>query len=137
MVATGPCRDPDLTRRRVAIDDNAAAVGEFELQYAGVLGLAVAIGPAFFHRSRNPLQHCVGQAVEFARVHCRAKLVCTNPLSASPCAAPLASSSFSSPSRPAATRQRSTFPRRSEIRSRIANPLRASEFFFVPERHAG
>src|ERR1041385_8249199 len=34
MVATGPCRDPDLTRRRVAIDDYAAAVGEFDLQYA-------------------------------------------------------------------------------------------------------
>src|ERR1700704_2330604 len=57
------------------------------------------------------------------------------PLSASPCAAPLASFSFSSPSRPAATKRRSIFPRRSEIRSRIANPLRASEFFFVPGRN--
>src|SRR5882762_113237 len=55
MIASRPCRHPDLTRCRVPIDDNAAAVGKFEFQYAGVFGLAVAIGPAFFHRPRNPL----------------------------------------------------------------------------------
>src|ERR1700704_1870379 len=136
MVPSRPCCDPDLTRCRVAIDDNAAAVGKIQLQYAGVPRLAVAIGPAFLHRPRNPLQHRIGQAVEFARGHRRAKLVCTNQLSASPCAASLPSLSFSSPSRPAATKRRSIFPRRNEIRSRIANPLRASEFFFVPGRHA-
>src|SRR5207302_11281201 len=132
MIASRFCRDPDLTRRGVAVDDNSAAVGKFELQDAGAFGFAVTVRSAVFHRPRNPLQHRIGQAVEFARGHRRAKLVRTNYLSASPCAAPLASSSFSSSSRPAATRQRSIFPRRSEIRSRIANPLRASEFFFVP-----
>src|SRR5437867_6383075 len=134
MVASRPCCDPDLTRCRVAIDDNAAAVGKFELQYARVPRLAVAIGPAFLHGPRNPLQHRIGQAVEFARGHRRAKLVCTNYLSASPCAAPLASLSFSSSSRPAATQRRSIFPRRNEIRSSIANPIRASELIFVSAR---
>src|SRR5712692_5861985 len=81
MVASRSCRDPDLTRCRVTVDDNAGTVGKFELQYAGALGLAVAIRPAFFDSPRNPLQHRIGKAVEFARGHRRARLVRTNSLS--------------------------------------------------------
>src|SRR5258708_34858493 len=78
MVASRSFRGPDLARSRVTVDDDAGAVGKFELQYAGALGLAVAIRPAFFDCPRDPLQHRIGKAVEFARGHRRAKLVRTN-----------------------------------------------------------
>ncbi len=59
----------------MAVNDDAAAVGKFELEHAFTLGFAVAISPAFIQRLRDPQQCRVGQAFEFARCHRRDKLV--------------------------------------------------------------
>ncbi len=60
------------------IDDDAAPIGEFELQYARTFCFAVAVDSAFIQRSGQIFQRSIGQAVELARCHRRDKLVRTH-----------------------------------------------------------
>jgi hypothetical protein len=54
MEAARARRHPDLARRRMAIDDDLAAVAELQLQHAAGLQLVVDVGPAGIQRLLDP-----------------------------------------------------------------------------------